>query len=84
MEGGCVLVVLSSSWLWGEGSGSCGGSRGSAGVVCCWESMDVWDSSGIGAGAAQREDDGEVVVSDFRVELVADFLRAIADQKSSP
>ena len=68
----------------GEGGGSCEGSRGSAGEVCSWESMDIWDFSGIGAGAAQREDDDGVVVVIFRVEFVVDFLWVIAVQKSSP
>jgi len=84
MEGGCVLVVLSSSRLWEVRGRSCEGSRGSAAVVCSWESMDTWNSSGIGADAAQREDDEVVVVAVFRIDFVADFLWAIAAQKSSP
>ena len=52
--GRCDLVVLSSSRLWGmRGLGE--GSRSGADAVCrCW-SMDLWDTSGIGAGASQRD-----------------------------
>ena len=63
----CVCKAGGTS---GEGSGS------GAGAAHLWESEEVCSDSGIGAGAAQRDDEDGVVVSWFRVSIDEDLSRS--------
>ena len=71
---GGLVVSLSSLVCWGV-EVSIWGSRSDAGAAHLWESMEVREDSGKGAGAVHRDCEDVVVVAGFRS---GGFCRAAA------
>ena len=69
----CDLVVSLSSCVCKAGGTSREGSGSGAGAAHLWESEETCSDSGIGAGAAQRDDEDGIVVSWFKEGIVEDL-----------